>query len=543
MPTLETRNNSKWWYGRWRERGRTIVKNLDVEVEGERPSDRNPTGDRRYRQSRLAAEARLNEVAGDVASRKRTEEIAQAIHVARTGHRLGSIPVAGIFDAWLIMPRRRTQLSPTYTAFAKGVFGRFTAFMQARHSESAEMRDVSHDMASAFLASERARGIKGRTYNAALSILKGAFRHLRRQASVADNPFDEIVSRDEDTVHRIPYTPEELRRILEAAKDDTFCRPLIVTGVCTAMRRGDVCLLRWADVDMAQRFITVKTNKTGATVSIPMFPMLHDELAKLPRDGERCFPEQAELYKSRPDSVTEKLNVVFAAAGFGGDGCEGCAGVNTSKPQELTEAEMLQRGRDRLASCTKFTPKVRNLLPKIFERYMAGASLNDIAAEFKLSKGSASNYLKRIEEVAGFPVIRQSRPIAVSKRQAKAAGKKKKAARNGVRRVNRRGFHAFRSTWVTLALTAGVPVDLVRKVTGHTTVETVMTHYFQPGREDFRKAIQSAMPTLLTGGAPTRDERMLEILEGMTAETWERDKTLLLELLGGDKTAAAIPRD
>jgi integrase len=406
MPTLETRNNSKWWYGRWRERGKTIVKNLDVEVVGERPSDRNPTGDRRYRQSRLAAEAKLNEVAGDVASRKRTEEIAQAIHVARTGHRLGTIPVAGILEAWLTMPRRRTRLSPTYTALAKGVFSRFAAFIEARHPEATEMCDVSHDMASAFLASERARGIKGRTYNAALSLMKGAFRHLRRQASIADNPFDEIVSREEDTVHRIPYTPDELRRILEAAKDDGFCSPLIVTGICTAMRRGDVCLLRWADVDMAQRFITVKTSKTGATVSIPMFPMLHDELARLPRDGEYCFPEQAKLYKSRPDSVTEKLNVVFAAAGFGGDGSEGSDGSVSARPVQLTEQEMLQRGRDRLASCTKFTPKVRNLLPRIFERYMAGASLNDIASEFKLSTGSASNYLKRVEEVAGFPVIR-----------------------------------------------------------------------------------------------------------------------------------------
>ena len=532
MPTLETRNNSKWWYGRWRERGKTIVKNLDIEVEGERPSDRNPTGDRKYRQSRIAAEAKLNEIAGDVASRKRTEEIAQAIHVARTGHRLGTIPVAAIFEAWQAMPRRRTQLSPTYTAFAKGVFARFASFMQARHPEATEMCDVSHEMASAFLASERARGIKGRTYNAALSLMKGAFRHLRRQAGIADNPFDEIVSRDEDTVHRIPYTPDELRRILEAAKEDAFCRPLIIAGICTAMRRGDVCLLRWADVDMAQRFITVKTSKTGATVSIPMFPMLHDELEKLPRDGEHCFPEQAELYKSRPDSITEKLNVVFAAAGFAGDESDGCAGVITPQTQELTEQEMLQRGRDRLASCTKFIPKVRNLLPAIFERYMAGASLNDIAAEFGLSKGSASNYLKRIEDVTGFPVIRQSRPEAASKRQAKAAAKKRAAAtRRGLRRVNRRGFHAFRSTWVTLALTAGVPVDLVRKVTGHTTVETVMIHYFQPGREDFRRAIQSAMPTLLTGGAPTRDERMLEIIEGMTAETWQHDREALKYLL------------
>ena len=30
----------------------------------------------------------------------------------------------------------------------------------------------------------------------------------------------------------------------------TFIRPIIVTGMCTAMRRGDCCLLEWKDVDL-----------------------------------------------------------------------------------------------------------------------------------------------------------------------------------------------------------------------------------------------------------------------------------------------------
>ena len=53
------------------------------------------------------------------------------------------------------------------------------------------------------------------------------------------------------------------------------------------------------------------------------------------------------------------------------------------------------------------------------------------------------------------------------------------------RRASVRDFHSFRVTWVTLALTAGVPVELVQKVTGHKTVEVVLKHYFQPGREGF----------------------------------------------------------
>jgi hypothetical protein len=63
-----------------------------------------------------------------------------------------------------------------------------------------------------------------------------------------------------------------------------------------------------------------------------------------------------------------------------------------------------------------------------------------------------------------------------------------------------RDFHVLRVTWVTLALTAGVPLELVQKVAGHKTTDIVLKHYFQPRHEDFRLALEGAMPKLLTVG-------------------------------------------
>ena len=80
------------------------------------------------------------------------------------------------------------------------------------------------------------------------------------------------------------------------------------------------------------------------------------------------------------------------------------------------------------------------------------------------------------------------------------------------RQASVRDFHSFRVTWVTLALTAGVPLELVQKVTGHKTTDVVLKHYFQPGREDFRQTLQSAMPKLLTNGHKTPKEQMREML-------------------------------
>ena len=94
------------------------------------------------------------------------------------------------------------------------------------------------------------------------------------------------------------------------------------------------------------------------------------------------------------------------------------------------------------------------------------------------------------------------------------------------------GFHSFRVTWVTLALTAGVPLELVQKVTGHKTTDIVLKHYFQPGREAFRQALQTAMPKLLTNGQKSPKDEMKEILGGMTAKTWKQDRARLVELIG-----------
>ena len=112
---------------------------------------------------------------------------------------------------------------------------------------------------------------------------------------------------------------------------------------------------------------------------------------------------------------------------------------------------------------------------QVFNLYMSGKSTDEIANEMQISKRGVSCHFKRIEEAVGFSVVRSRR----TRRVGKARGAVH-SSRPGLRKVNQRGFHAFRATWVTLALTAGVPMDLVRKVTGHTTAETVLTHYFQP---------------------------------------------------------------
>lgn len=88
-------------------------------------------------------------------------------------------------------------------------------------------------------------------------------------------------------------------------------------------------------------------------------------------------------------------------------------------------------------------------------------------------------------------------------------GDVQQARTEGLRRACIRGFHSFRVTWVTLALNANVPMELVIRVTSHKTVEVVKAHYFKPGREDFRRALEDKLPLMFALGKTRSKESIL----------------------------------
>ncbi|MGZ4974570.1 MAG: tyrosine-type recombinase/integrase, partial [Limisphaerales bacterium] len=284
-------------------------------------------------------------------------------------------------------------------------------------------------------------------------LLRATFQQLLPAGSI--NPFSGIPTKETETVFRKPFTPEELKAILDAAKKDKFIQPIIIAGVCTAMRRGDCCLLKASDVDLKNRFISVKTAKTGETVSIPIFPALYDLLQKAlkalkGKDGF-VFPKQAAMYTDNPDGITWRVRKVLALAGF-----------------KDTENEVEAK-----AETDDEKPGIGKLVR--------------INSESESEDGNGVVHRGEIH-----------------------------AERNGgLRRASVRDFHSFRVTWVTLALTAGVPLELVQKVTGHKTTDIVLKHYFQPGREDFRKALQSAMPKLLTKGQKSPKDKLRELINNV----------------------------
>ena len=75
--------------------------------------------------------------------------------------------------------------------------------------------------------------------------------------------------------------------------------PLFLAGISTGLREGDICTLRWSEVDLRTGWITRKARKTGKEVRIPILPGLAAYVRELPRDGEYVFVDLAERYLGR----------------------------------------------------------------------------------------------------------------------------------------------------------------------------------------------------------------------------------------------------
>jgi integrase len=288
------------------------------------------------------------------------------------------------------------------------------------------------------------------------------------------------------------------------------------------MRRGDCCLLKWADVDLAGGFLSVETAKTGQRVDIPVFPMLAEELTRAKAKAGRsefCFPDAARMYQNNPDGITWRVKQVLARA-LDSKPVAGSSALPSapSSPEDVrarVEAYLTHLGD---------SPRVPRMR-QVFNAYASGASLDEVITATGCSRGTVSNYLNELERETGASIVR-------GHRRAVKTDALQEERENGQRRASLHDFHSFRVTWITLALAAGVPLELVQRVTGHRTVAVVLKHYFRPGREDFRQLLTAAMPKML-GSTMTGStkEKMHQLLQNLTPRTLKSAKQRLLRLL------------
>ena len=515
---LERRKTSRFWYGRFQIDGERKVKNLHVEVRGTPPGRNEEHGSVQFEKSKSEAEAALKTLLAEMNSNKTAEDLAQAVHEVRTGRKVGTPYTQDLAELWNKLPRSK-PVSASHKKKSLGWINSFIDWMDKNHPKTKRLDQIGEEHALAFMQQQEQRGITAKTWNSILSTLKTA---CRRGGCTA---FNDIRQRPLETIHRIPFTPDELQAVLQAAKPDELIYPLVVTATCTAMRKGDCCRIRWKDVDLESGFITVKTSKTSRTVDIPLADLLRSEIEKqVGNESEYVFPKLAKRYTTDDTYLTKRFKKILAMAGFH-DGTPPPATIAPYDPSELANRA------DRYFNDIP-TDQKREKARDVFNRYISGTKLCTSAKQAGVSKGTASAYLNEIEAATGIAFIRGK--TRAGKALPQSRGNVRQDRKTGLRRASVRDFHALRTTWITLALMQGMPLELVKTVTGHATAEIVMEHYFKPQREQLKTAIQKCLPSILSTSSRHQKpapQWIIDLIQNMTPENCEKVRKQILNNL------------
>ncbi len=130
------------------------------------------------------------------------------------------------------------------------------------------------------------------TVNRTLAILRKMFNDAIRWGFMSQNPMRFVRQLREQQNGFDFYTEEEVRLFLENTSSAFF--QIACCAVYTGMRVGEIVALKWKDVDLERRIITVEKSRSGATKSrkvrhIPLNSRLLKVLAELKRKAESGF--------------------------------------------------------------------------------------------------------------------------------------------------------------------------------------------------------------------------------------------------------------
>lgn len=573
------------WYGFFR--AGNVVKTipLSAALHGVPPAsgDLREKGDDVFERSREKAQAELDRISA--AAKEKDDAVRETRHIVemKTGKKFFDPKLSELADLYL---RRLGDRSPCHVAMIRSCFKHFDEFA-ARPIANGEaegekrkkvpsartLQAVTPELAVAFFAHvstvysfsvvKRWSNLLSSAYSLFVPLADNPFKGARVAAvgrAQAKRDEDGEKVKVEEEIHHKPLDRAQLGKLYAAAKDDELLYSLAVTCASTGLRVGDAAVLKWGDVDLDGRVVTLTAQKTGARVGVPIFSYnpgdddFDADLGEFRRVLEAArdrsdardkyvFPKAAKLYlsgRAGRDRIYAAGKTLFAKALYEAEGAVEDAvllddgeGVKTPKtPDEIVAA---------IEAAEAWTPERRKRASEIYRAFSGGSSYNEITASLGYAKSTISTDLDAVEALTGAQV----KPRSTRYRKAPSVRKLLELTRQK-RQVGRRGasvysWHSLRGSFVVLMLDNGVPLDTVRQLVGHTTTDMTLSYYNPTERQAAEKArriiahrnragARGARPlTLPPPGAKNAAEANLAALRAALANLTPKERAKLLE--------------
>ncbi len=198
-------------------------------------------------------------------------------------------------EQWL--ESKRIETAPTTVSRYEGILHRFYGFLDRKADRSIATLTAA-DVGR--FRDRLAKELSTSSANLAIKTLRVCLGTAVKRELLTSNPaalVDKIKTHAESK--RRPFTAQEIRLLLDAAGDSEW-RGIILTGIYTAARLGDIARLRWNNVNLQSKEITFSVSKTGKRQVLPLARTLADYLESLPSTDDPTayvFPKSAEAAK------------------------------------------------------------------------------------------------------------------------------------------------------------------------------------------------------------------------------------------------------
>ena len=153
------------------------------------------------------------------------------------------------------------------------------------------------------------------TVNTHLKVIRVGLEKAVKQGIFDRNPARLVDNLDTSDRHeRRAFTLAELQKLLAVCGHDW--KTAILFGIYTGLRLGDIQSLTWANVDLQQVELTIRTQKTGRVQILPLAKPLLRHVENLPADDDPKAPLCPSLQSKTVSWLSNQFFEIMASAGL-----------------------------------------------------------------------------------------------------------------------------------------------------------------------------------------------------------------------------------
>jgi len=151
--------------------------------------------------------------------------------------------------------------------------------------------EIIPQMVEEYKAKRLQEGVTPATVNRELSFLRHLFNKAIEWSYLTRNPLQGVKLLKEPPGRTRYLKTEEIGRLLEVIDSfsndiRSYLKPIVLIALNTGLRKREILRLKWRDIDLVKKKITVTITKTNEIRTVPMNESLYQELKKMSQDQE-----------------------------------------------------------------------------------------------------------------------------------------------------------------------------------------------------------------------------------------------------------------